>query len=47
MWKEVQLTRKKEVLSSYFVQSSRPSLTAVRLEVLPNVSVAIFFLKNL
>ena len=26
MWKEVQRTRKKEVLSSHFVESSRPSL---------------------
>ena len=33
MWKEVQRTRKKEVLSSHFVESSRPSLTRVRLEV--------------
>ena len=33
MWKEVQRTRKKEVLSSHFVESSRPSLTTVRLEV--------------
>ena len=33
MWKEVQQTRKKEVLSSHFVESSRPSLTTVRLEV--------------
>ena len=32
MWKEVQWTRKKEVLSSHFVESSRPSLTTVRLE---------------
>ena len=34
MWKEVQQTRKKEVLFSHFVESSRPSLTTVRLEVL-------------
>ena len=33
MCKEVQRTRKKEVLSSHFVESSRPSLTTVRLEV--------------
>ena len=33
MWKEVQRTRKK-VLSSHFVELSRPSLTTVRLEVL-------------
>ena len=33
MWKEVQRTRKKEVLSSHFVESSRPSLTTVRLEI--------------
>ena len=36
MWKEVQRIRKKEVLSSHFVESSRPSLTTVRLEVLKN-----------
>ena len=34
MWKEVQRTRKKEVLSSHHVESSRPSLTTVSLEVL-------------
>ena len=33
MWKEVPRTRKKEVLSSHLVESSRPSLTTVRLEV--------------
>ena len=33
MWKEVPPTRKKEVLSSHLVESSRPSLTTVRLEV--------------
>ena len=33
MWKEVPLKRKKEVLSSHIVESSRPSLTTVRLEV--------------
>ena len=32
MWKEVQLTRKK-VLPSHFVESSRPSLATVRLEI--------------
>ena len=34
MWKEVPRTRKKEVLSSHHVESSRPSLTTVSLEVL-------------
>ena len=29
MWKEVPRTRKKEVLSSHHVESSRPSLTTV------------------
>ena len=38
MWKEVQRTRKKEVLSSHFVESSRPSLTTVRREVQQPVS---------
>ena len=33
MWKEVPRTRKKEVLSSHHVESSRPSLTTVSLEV--------------
>ena len=33
MWKEVQRTRKKEVQSSHFVESSRPSRKTVRLEV--------------
>ena len=33
MWKGEQQTRKKEVLSSHFVESSRPSLKTVRLEV--------------
>ena len=33
MWKEVPRTQKKEVLSSHLVESSRPSLTTVRLEV--------------
>ena len=33
MWKEVPRTRKKEVLSSHYVESSRPSLTTVSLEV--------------
>ena len=31
MWKEVPQTRKKEVLSSHHVESSRPSLTTVSL----------------
>ena len=31
MWKEVPRTRKKEVLSSHHVESSRPSLTTVSL----------------
>ena len=35
MWKEVQRLRKKEVLYSHFVESSRPSLMTVRLEVPP------------
>ena len=34
MWKEEQRTRKKEVLSSHHVESSRASLTTVSLEVL-------------
>ena len=34
MWKEVPRTRKKEVLSSHRVESSRLSLTTVSLEVL-------------
>ena len=34
MFKEVPRTRKKEVLPSHFAESSRPSLTTVRLEVL-------------
>ena len=33
MWKEVPRTRKKELLSSHLVESSRPSITIVRLEV--------------
>ena len=33
MWKEVPRTRKKEVLSSHHVESSRPSLMTVSLEV--------------
>ena len=33
MWKEAPWTRKKEVLSSHLVESSRPSLTTVSLEV--------------
>ena len=33
MWKEVPRTRKKEVLSSHHVESSRPSLTTVSLEL--------------
>ena len=33
MWKEVPRTRKKEVLSSHHVESSRPSLTTFSLEV--------------
>ena len=33
MWKEAPRTRKKEVLSSHLVESSRPSLTTVSLEV--------------
>ena len=33
MWKKVQRTRKKGVLSSHFLESSRPSLTTVRLKV--------------
>ena len=42
MWKEVQLTRKEEVLSSHFVESSRPSLTTVRLEV--QITVCTYYL---
>ena len=34
MWKEVPRTRQVEVLSSHHVQSSRPSVTTVNLEVL-------------
>ena len=34
MWKEAPRTRMKEVLSSHLVESSRPSLTTVSLEVL-------------
>ena len=37
MWKEAPWTRKKEVLSSHRVESSRPSLTTVSLEVLPEI----------
>ena len=33
MWKEAPRTRKKEVLSGHLVESSRPSLTTVNLEV--------------
>ena len=33
MWKEAPRTRKKEVMSCHLVESSRPSLTTVRLEV--------------
>ena len=36
MWKEVPRTRKKRVLSSHHVESSRPSLTTVSLEVHPS-----------
>ena len=38
MWKEVPRTRKKEVLSSHHVESSRPSLTIASLKVQPHVS---------
>ena len=38
MWKEVPRTRKKEVLSSHHVESSRQSLTTVSLEVLVGVT---------
>ena len=34
MWKKVPRTRKKEVLFSHHVESSRPSLTTVSLEVI-------------
>ena len=33
MWKEIPRTRKKEVLSSHHVESSRPSLTTVSLHI--------------
>ena len=41
MWKEVLPTQKKEVLSSHLVESSRPSLTTVRLEVHPGLTVTL------
>ena len=40
MWKEAPPTRKKEVLSSHLVESSRQSLTTVSLHVI-RVSVGI------
>ena len=44
MWKEVPRTRKKEVLSSHHVESSRPSLTTVSLEVLArSVMVKLYY----
>ena len=40
MWKEVPRTRKKEVLSSHHVESSRTSLTTGSLEV-PTTHVSV------
>ena len=44
MWKEVPRTRKKEVLSSHLVESSRPSLTTVRLLKLVNMAWIVYLL---
>ena len=41
MWKEVLQTRKKEVLSSHLVESSRPSLMTVCLDVRPGLTVTL------
>ena len=47
MWKEVRRTRKKEILSSHHVESSRPSLTTVSLRARQSTIYVITFKYNL